>query len=83
MSATRYDLSEHVREARQAHGETAVSLSILGDKIAQAREALAAGNHERARHALDGAINEVGAAHGYLSIARDEHREINRFLTRR
>jgi hypothetical protein len=71
---------EHIRDARQAHGELATSLSILGDKLSEVRTALSTVDLERAQRALDKAVNEIDAAHGYLAAARDSHQSLGRCL---
>lgn len=60
-------------DARAAHLETAVSLQTIGEKLKDARAALAAGVR-----AIGAAAAELEAAHGYLAAARDAHRELDR-----
>jgi hypothetical protein len=76
MSAN--DVDEHMRDARLAHHETAVSLRLLGDKLSDVQAALAAGNQTRAKRAIAAAAAELDAAHGYVAAARDAHRDISR-----
>jgi hypothetical protein len=74
------EAGEHIRDARRAHGEAAVSLSTIGDQLKGAQTALVAGDHMRAKRALDRAAAEVDAAHGYLAAARDSHQALGRCL---
>lgn len=68
------------RDARQALAELAISLCILGENLLAAEATLATGDRGPTRRELHLARFNLEAAHGYLAMARDEHRDIGRAL---
>ena len=74
------DFIESFRDARAAQVEQRAALSLIGDRLAEARTAASAGNIARVLRALNAAGKELEAAHGYRCAVDDAHRDIGRCL---
>ena len=75
------DFTEAFRDARAARVELGASLSLLSDRLAQTRTAVAAGDRALASRALNATEQELDAARWFGCALYDAHRELGRCLT--
>jgi hypothetical protein len=70
--------TDELRDARRALRELATSVSMMADKLTEAHAAVAARNIGMATELLRNASDYVDEMHGYLAIARDAHRALEK-----
>ena len=69
---------DELRDARRALGELAVSVSMMADKLTAAHAAMASRNIARATELQRKASDYVDEMQGYLAIARDAQRALEK-----